>query len=104
MPKNRRVRIGLSHEDEIIADFRFDERHRLVGFSVTYVARFGESAVEVGRYDNAHGRPHVHRFGRIPRTRFLRTNLPLKELANRAIADFRRNWKKYRARLRRGES
>lgn len=97
MTRIRRVRIPLSWEaDEIVMEFQFDVHHGLSGVSVHYRAWMHHRWVQISRYDNAHGAPHVHRHWRGREARPLSRDMVPKELVRRAVSVFKRNWRRYR--------
>ena len=66
----------------------------VVDVSFNYRARIRGAWVEVARFDNAHGAPHLHRFW-VPDTRLLHFR-SLAAFASHAQNDLIANWAKYR--------
>ena len=91
--------IWLTDEDHITMDLGFDAAHELVDGCINYSARIHERWVEVGRYDTAHGVPHVHRFWMSPESIRPLPGMPVREFIDRGMRDFLQHWPKYRARM-----
>lgn len=96
MYKSKRHVVHLSEHDELIVELGFAAPGQLSEASIQYRARIRGTWVEVGRYDNAHGLPHRHRFWREPAQTPLRGAMSATDLVQAAKSDFRRNWRTYR--------
>jgi hypothetical protein len=94
MNRQRGHREALTPEDEIIVKMTFSRPGHVARIDVQYRAWIRGRWVEVARYDNAHGVPHVHRF-------WNGTVRPLRvapeQLISLAKKDIRDNWARYRA-------
>lgn len=89
--------VWLTDKDRITIDMGFGATHVMIDASVNYVAKLQGRWVEIGRYDNAHGAPHVHRFGKPSKVPRPLSFLSVLEMVERGKRDFLGNWPKYRA-------
>lgn len=96
MYKYRRYVIPMTRKDEVIVDMGFARPGQLTRASVHYRAQIGDEWHEVVRYDNAHGRAHRHQFWMEPPVRPLADATTPTALIERAKADLRDNWLRYR--------
>lgn len=98
----RRYVIRLSDQDYVTIDMGFDPPNEMVDACVNYVASIRGQWTEVGRYDTAHGIPHVHRFWLGAESVRPLPGLSPHELVETGKRDFLMNWQRYRSRLEAG--
>ena len=99
MYKSKVRLIPLTDEDEIIVRTGFAFPGALTEVSVHYRARIKERWMEVARWDNAHGVPHVHYFWRERPGEPLAANTTPTQLLRIATEDLFQHAFEYRARM-----
>lgn len=87
----------LTPEDQIHVELGFENR-ALVRVVVHYAACINTAWVEVARFDNAHGRPHFHRYW-LPVAERPTHATSLDAFATFALRDLFANWAAYREKM-----